>query len=568
VLAVLIGLALGPAGSHGGVLSLDPEKGSYDLARFVEVVRDAEARLSIEDVSAASFQSRFSGLARPALHLRADEVVWVRFRVENHGPVVPAPAPWIVEVGNYRLDDMALFRIPGSGGADRPSQTPEELSPLLPSDFEYRYPVFRLVLADGDTVFGRLRAHATMPVPLSLWSPDAFRQHAQRDCRWFGLVYGVLLSMLFFNLFIYVSLRDRLYLLYVAYVACMLAWLLSLNGQHMPLLGLTLRQGLTVLWCALGAVVFSSMVFVKAFLGTRQSTPRLHRVLSLVQALAMGILIFGPLGFERVAHLCAVAAGLGVAAGGLAVGGVRLWQGYRPARYFLMAWTALLLGVATLPLKEVGLLPQAVPGELATNLAAAAESILLSFALADRIRILRKEKEELTISRAHYLRASLTDGLTGLYNRRYFRETLEQALRQADRYRHSLSLLMLDVDDFKSFNDAHGHQAGDEVLRQLAGVMRTSARQSDTPCRYGGEEFVLLLPETGREEARDVAQRLRREIEGRVVEMADGRTGSATISIGVAEMAPGEEADRLIQRADAALYRAKRQGKNRVEVDE
>ena len=229
-----------------------------------------------------------------------------------------------------------------------------------------------------------------------------------------------------------------------------------------------------------------------------------------------------------------------------------------------MAWTALLLGVMTLPLKELGLLPQALPGELATNVGAAAESILLSFALADRIRILRKEKEELALSQARYRQASLTDGLTGLFNRRYFEDTLERAVLQAERYHRSLSLLMMDVDDFKQFNDAHGHQAGDEVLERLADLMRTSARQTDAPCRYGGEEFVLLMPETALEEASGVAERLRTEF-GSAVPGEAGAPEGTTISIGVAERVSGEEPGELVRRADAALYRAKSLGKNRVE---
>ena len=171
------------------------------------------------------------------------------------------------------------------------------------------------------------------------------------------------------------------------------------------------------------------------------------------------------------------------------------------------------------------------------------------------------------VSRAHYRRASLTDELTGLYNRRYFRETLERAIRQAEESNRPLSMLMIDVDDFKRFNDSHGHQAGDEVLTRLAGLMRTSARESDAPVRYGGEEFVLLLPGTALDDAVGVAERLRAELEAQLFEVGTVEGARTSISVGVAQLVPGESGTRLIQRADAALYHAKQDGKNRVKVD-
>ena len=193
--------------------------------------------------------------------------------------------------------------------------------------------------------------------------------------------------------------------------------------------------------------------------------------------------------------------------------------------------------------------------------------ILQSFALADRIRVLRKEKEELAVSRAHYREASLTDPLTGLFNLRYLRQSLEHASGEVRSNGRPLSLLMIDVDHFKRFNDAHGHWAGDEVLVRLAVLMRTSARETDAPCRYGGEEFVLLLPNTRLDVAGRVAERLRREFEVQRFDVGAESTAQATISIGVAQLESGEDPEELVKRADAALYRAKGQGRNRVELD-
>ncbi len=567
--ALVLSMIVAQAVASASVIKLDPEDGDIWLAPRVEVFRDSTGELSIADVSGPSYEHRFEPLTAPDLFAHADEILWARFRVSADFREIEESTRWLLEISNYRFDALALYQAHASGLDNAGGGVVRERSVIQPRESGHNFPVFRLpaIGEEVQTYYLSLRAHATMPVPMNLRSGDNFRRHAEREAQVFGVVAGVLLSMFLFNGFIYFSLRDRIYLLYVTYIGSMLVYLHCLNGQHMALLGLEPRHGVAMMWVCLGSVSFFAFVFVKAFLDTKRATPHLHKLLSAVQAFAIGVIAFGVLGMNSVAHPMAMVTGLGVAGAGLAVGVARLTQGYRPARYFLMAWSALLLGVMTLPLKEFGLLPQVVPGELGTNLGAAAESILLSFALADRIRILRREKEELVVSRAHYRKASLTDELTGLYNLRYFKERLGWAIRQAMDADQPLSLLMMDVDDFKKFNDAHGHQAGDEVLTRLAGLMRTSARESDAPCRYGGEEFVLLLPGTSLGAALGVAERLRLEFESQLFEVGKGAGATTSISIGVAQLEPEESGDQLIQRADFALYRAKSKGKNRVEVE-
>jgi len=157
-------------------------------------------------------------------------------------------------------------------------------------------------------------------------------------------------------------------------------------------------------------------------------------------------------------------------------------------------------------------------------------------------------------------RLSLTDPLTGLFNRRHLMTMLESELRRAGRAQRGFSILMLDVDHFKTYNDAFGHQAGDDALIKVAGLLKASLRDVDCPARYGGEEFLVLLPDTGIEQATEVAERIRTSIR------RESFTGAGvTLSVGVAEF-PGHGAslDSLIAAADAALYHAKRQGRDRV----
>jgi diguanylate cyclase (GGDEF)-like protein len=162
---------------------------------------------------------------------------------------------------------------------------------------------------------------------------------------------------------------------------------------------------------------------------------------------------------------------------------------------------------------------------------------------------------------------AVTDELTGLANQRGFREWMENEAARAERFGHDLSLLMLDVDDFKRVNDAYGHLQGDEVLRTVGRILQRESRGIDEPARYGGEEFAVGLPETDLEGAAEVAERVRMRIEETEVPRIEAGEGlRITASVGVAtRRAAAGDVRSLVAAADEALYRAKRGGKNRVE---
>ncbi len=163
------------------------------------------------------------------------------------------------------------------------------------------------------------------------------------------------------------------------------------------------------------------------------------------------------------------------------------------------------------------------------------------------------------------VRQATTDMLTGLPNRRYFLELASQEIARSRRYVKLLSVLMIDLDEFKSINDNYGHQTGDTVLVKFAEICRKSMRAIDVTGRLGGEEFAILLPETEEKEALDAAERLRRSVAGEKVEGEGGKTVHFTISIGVATLSPSsDDIDVLLSAADKALYEAKRSGRNRV----
>lgn len=192
-------------------------------------------------------------------------------------------------------------------------------------------------------------------------------------------------------------------------------------------------------------------------------------------------------------------------------------------------------------------------------------------ALEDRLTLSKNEISNLQQSLEAIRAESLTDPLTGLGNRKYFDHMIGMAVQSALASGEPLSLLLLDIDHFKSFNDSYGHLTGDQVLRLVGLSLKQTIKGQDITARYGGEEFAVVLPNTALRQALTVADHIRRAVMAK--ELKKKSTGEiigrVTISVGVSMLKPGDDTDALIERADACLYAAKRNGRNRVicEVD-
>src|SRR5690606_10586279 len=290
----------------------------------------------------------------------------------------------------------------------------------------------------------------------------------------------------------------------------------------------------------------------------------------------------------------------------LAMGIIRWVKGDVAARYYTAAWVFVLSGGIILALSKFTVLPRNLLTENAAQVGSALGVILLSMALADRLnkekraafeaqrevlaqerKVRMAQEETLAIQREanlmlearvqertqelerlnhQLLELSATDALTGLKNRRYFEQSFEAAYVRAFRLKSPLSVLILDIDKFKSLNDTHGHTVGDDCLRIIAQVLRESlARSQDLVARYGGEEFVVLLPDTDRAGALCVAGKMRLAVEQTEFMVAEQKL-AVTVSIGVATQIPAgpDQQHELFRKADEALYEAKAAGRNRV----
>ena len=193
-----------------------------------------------------------------------------------------------------------------------------------------------------------------------------------------------------------------------------------------------------------------------------------------------------------------------------------------------------------------------------TSRPAPKERQLLNYCLQHLNRRTEEAQNWLKLEKANRL-----DSLTGLNNRRHFDEIMEKENERAGRYHHPTSLIMLDLDYFKKVNDTFGHQTGDLVLQSLGKILLEVVRQSDTPCRYGGEEFTVILPETRLCEAKNIAERIRQRIEQQNIVTHNNIHLRITASFGIASTEENRTVD-LIAAADQALYQAKENGRNRV----
>ncbi|WP_293675122.1 diguanylate cyclase [Thiolapillus sp.] len=307
---------------------------------------------------------------------------------------------------------------------------------------------------------------------------------------------------------------------------------------------------LVIVFCLFG------LAFATSFLDTRQRFPRLYKAIVaaglLVSLLTVLSFILGAQGLAmKVAMAFLILFSLG-----MMVLGVLSWRaGIPSAKYFL---AASITHTSAIVLSAIIVLTALDWGDFGIHIieiAMLVDAVLLAFALADQFRILQNEK---------FLAEKLAniDHLTGIWNRRGFQQLVSPLWHTGLRNQHHMSVILMDLDQFKRVNDRHGHASGDQVLQQTASMLNSSARAGDVLARWGGEEFILFLPETGLSKATHIAERLRQSL----IRMETGLTDlPLTASLGVAHVhARDIGMEELIRYADSYLYRAKEEGRNRV----
>lgn len=513
-----------------------------NLSPHLQLLEDPQGTLTLEQVQTRTFRDNPSTSANFGF---SPSAWWVRLSLSNpherHQEVLLRQ--------DYPLIDWLEFWAQDEDGTWQVRRTGDR-TPFASREVQHRDFIFVLDLpANGQrTYYLRYASGGPVNIALSLYSSQALIERISLEQLAYGCYYGGFLALVLYNLFMFLVVRDRAFLFYLLYVCCYGLYMAVHNGLTYQLLwpgSPEMANG--SLLVLLGLSLFGSLKFSRTILASRSQAPRLDLFGRVLQWLCLLLLLAVPLFSYAVLIQPFSYLTLLITLHLLLLGITAFLSGSRPARYYLLAWTALLLGVTVYMLKTFGLLPHNWMTQNAFQLGSLIEMLLLSLALGARVRDLHHD--------------SYRDALTGLANRRQFDECMGEHFQQAREQGMPLSLLLLDIDHFKRFNDEHGHQAGDRVLQEVARLLQLEVRRPYTACRYGGEEFAVVMPQARAAAAEALAERLRRELR-----QASRAESPLTLSIGIAsqEKGPFASAEQLFAAADSALYAAKSGGRDRV----
>ncbi len=590
LLLAMLGLSLPAAAA---TLELREGTRQASLTPYVRYYHDTDAGDTPAEALARAEQGGFAPLpgGNTAFGFQPG-AFWFHARIVNQSPDEPR---WLL-LQDYVLSDHIDVYVRYPDGRLW-HQAGGDTLPFDARSVRYRLPNFSLSLPVGQPVelLVRVQSQSSMQVPLSLYTPAAFVELARDAQLAIGIYYGILLALFVYNLVLWLSLRDPSYGWYLLHIGAFGLVLFTLNGLGFEYLwprstwladkSVPVSICLAVVgmqqfartflelprrwplgnWVSLGFIAFFALLGIASFwLPYRISTP-----------IASRVVIFGVLWVAVVSI-------------------VSLRRGYAPARLFLLAWAMFLAGTLMVALLAFGVLPHNFATEYGVQIGSAVEMLLLSVALGYRYASLRNENERIVneanvrlerqvaertqaltgalaqLEDAHgrLRESSRRDSLTGLYTRSHFREAFEARLGEAQATGRPTTLLMIDLDHFKSINDQHGHLVGDDCLRWAARCIGNALRPYQALlARFGGEEFIVALPGFGLDEAVVIAERLRDALRNSPCD-SRGRSIPLSASIGVHQLLPADDLassiDAALQAADEALYSAKAGGRDQV----
>ncbi|WP_170833125.1 sensor domain-containing diguanylate cyclase [Microbulbifer marinus] len=480
--------------------------------------------------------------------------VWMQFDLRNPSAdwlpqTLTLGKTWMDHLHVYLLQDGRVLRAWKAGDGQAATAA------LVPG-VGYRLP---MQLPPGDSqVF--IRAQTPDPFVLSVFlRSQAETSAAEHRVQYgYGVLFGFLLALICYNLMLYLGFRSRSYLYYALYLASFIGMCLSYSGHgfswwwpEAPGFQRFVILGSMVLYGCCG------FLFASCFLKLQEHAPTVRRwVIAFCVAALILMVHFVWIGSHVDAAVLAFNFVTLFSVTMVLLGVLSIRHGQREGRYFLGAALCSMLGVAATALSVRGVIPMTAVTFHGVEFGIMLEATLLSLALA---RQMRSQEEALRNARRLYR----IDSLTGLPNRCAFYEDTLGIWSTAVRHDRPLSVIMLDIDHFKDVNDHHGHQFGDQALVAIGDLLAGSCRAGDRVARWGGEEFVLLLPETTLAQACRFAERLRRAIGNCQLVKGNNRI-RLSASFGVVQRGYQASLNELLREADRKLYEAKQQGRNCV----
>lgn len=487
-------------------------------------------------------------------------VTWYRVILDN-----PGPQPRTVSVHlphAYHVQEVALYEEQG-GRLVRDEHL--ALDEAADSPLMYRgVVVYSLTVPAGasTTLYVRSHSYSHQWFALEILDQDHSRRALMGSKHDIALMVGMMLALVFYNCLLYFATSKKENIYYSLYLISGLVWIALSYGLVASLFN---AYGSTVFQLNMSLITMPIflLLFMMSIFDTRRLYPTEHRCLQALLVLLVATLAYSVFDISgALKPASSLAALMMVVTFSVSISLYR--KGNPLVKFFLVGHTFFVVfnGIAVLFYK--GLIAPSYWSSHGVGIGIVLEALTLAFIISYRIKVL----EDIRASQDELKKQAATDPLTRLYNRRYFHSEADFLLELAKSRAEPLSVLVLDIDHFKQVNDSHGHHVGDQVIVRLAQVLRQFSRSNDLVARFGGEEFVMLLPNADRAEAEICSERIRAATESLAVAVDAGTSLRFTISIGIAEVAVGQESiESAIKRADRALYRAKRSGRNRVCVD-
>ena len=518
---------------------------------------DPDATMTFSDISVLPL-SDFKPLAKPvASHLFTSSAFWYKFDVKNNEN---RPQNRLIVFEPAWLDYVTINIVTQEGKIQR--YEGGNTYPYRQRSLDHYLINFEHLFEPGiSTVYIQVKTRDPFIVSVSILEKSIFLNEQLTIIFLVGLIYGGIIAMLFYNLFLFFGIKERYYAYYVLYLGAFLMANASYNGYTFMFLFSdhpviqNWSQSINLYFFAL-----SGLLFARSFLNLEKYHPTLYRVTTTIIYVILAIAILSPLAGGYHTHVMFSIASITFMSAYIFVISLISWQkGNRSARFFLLGAISGLIGAFFTSLTVMSFIPYTYWTYKASDYGIYVDVVLISLALADRMKI-TQEKKLIAEKEAK------TDVLTGLSNRRYYYKIGTKEYQRLKRNERNASVIVFDIDNFKTINDSYGHAIGDLVLKNISRIIKETIREYDYAFRMGGDEFLLLLPETEVVEAYNLAERIRKEIKGLDL-IVDQHILSISASFGISDYNKTDiTIETIAKRADTALYQAKRAGKDRVVI--
>lgn len=538
---------------HAESVDLD-HPSETSLGTYAHYYIENNQEMNIQEAITAFSQKKFSPSDQTVPHFGiGSNPAWIRLPVvngstQNLDRVVLTGVLWLDYVDIYIVRSENLFHIKTG------DHVTEHLN-LIPA-VGFAAP-FSFPPGESE-VYIRTRSIDPVAVPISILTADDFEKRKTLAGYFYAFFFGFMCALCIYNLLLFSGLKEMSYLYYSLALGIITVCNFSYTGHGIKWVwteSLYFQQYF-ILILMLSYNVFG-VLFGASFLSLSRSSPTLLKGIYFYIGLIVLIIIVSVLFQIRLFLTFAAFTSMTLFSFFMFYLGLRsIYRKDISGRYFFLAVFFGMIGICSTSLSVTGIIPFHPMTFHAGEIGMELEATLLALALSYKMRRYRIERKKA-------VQESRLDSLTGLYNRRAFQEAAEQQLKISEQYERPLSAVMIDIDHFKSINDRYGHLNGDEVLVSIAGILGDSRRSSDILARWGGEEFVLLLPETEAKNAAIHCESLRSSASELSFEFS-GEKISLTASFGIAEFQKDDTLESLIENADRQLYRAKKEGRNRV----